>query len=110
MRNPGAYIPIPEINTLWFKGVNARPCDERLDIMDAESYDHDNWSGKCSDPEVIDCRRSWDSDQALEIIAAEPGWLFGEQFYDAGTHQDPEDDWSEFDKDEFVKEPAPKDS
>lgn len=97
------------VNTLYFEGVNKRPCDERLDILEAESYDRDNWGGLDRDPEIMECFRSWDSDQALEIIAAEPGWLFGEQFYDPGTHQSPEDDWSEFDKDEFAKEPAPKD-
>jgi hypothetical protein len=66
------------------ESVSRRMSDEYSDILEAE-YLHDDRVAKryhqddCRDPNEI--RHCYDESQAVEVLAVEPGWIHGEQFY-----------------------------
>ena len=72
---------MPE-NRLFFQGAILRPRDELRDILEAEygHDEHDRVMHYIHDYATI--RNGWDESQSIEIIAVEPGWLYGEKFYE----------------------------
>jgi hypothetical protein len=83
---------------LIFSGANARPCDDKSDLVDAEFGTSEHGDYKFVVNKTDNCpfyRGLYDETQAVEIIAVEPGWLCGEMFYDPREHN-PEDDWDDF--------------
>lgn len=81
------------MSTLFFNGANMRPSDERLDIFEAEyGWDQALSHGDQYEDDIV--RAGWDESQAIEILAIEPGWLFGEKFYPSRLSAD--DDFAIF--------------
>ena len=69
-----------------YSSVSNRIADEYNDIIEAEFSSDFRAVLRCSGEEPPDVwmelRTCYDEAQALEILAAEPGWLHGERFYD----------------------------
>lgn len=94
-------------NPLFFSGVNNRPVDENIDLLEAEDlYREWAWMGDWLNKWDFECPECFDLDQAVEIIAVQPGWLYGEKFYAFSVEKNPENDWTEFDFESFVSSVA----
>lgn len=95
---------------MFFEGASLRPSDELRDILEAEygHDEHDRVTHYIHDYATI--RNGWDESQAIEIIAVEPGWLYGEKFYElsvATSDKLEEDDFQYFHVDTPKTKPPP---
>lgn len=82
--DPDASQDEPSRKPWRIEFINNRLSDDVVDILDAE-YSHDDrqavQEGRRDLIDKREFRHCYDESQALEVLAAEPGWLHGEKFY-----------------------------